>query len=778
VAFVLLWSFDWLHERWEEAVIFVRGGEGFVIVDTPQLYTRERLVNDRFREAAWLEERLLETDDLLEKQRFSQADLFLTRIRDLDVRAGKAAAVAAGDALAAGDSAGPALDGLRAAPEEEFDDVLRYREIIRNSLMDMQLDDRHDIAGNTIYRLNFHGIVMPGRGERKVAAIVVGLDETDEDYSDLLHDWKDELQRQVLSLVDDKTLTLTGGGDLIAEEQQGLIAHIDDIFRDHNIERAGWREIYGKILQRSRKPFEDTVSGLAGKKLNAEQLDSYRSVCARKVEENMPGSGVFLDDEELAAVLGMAEGPAEGMAKLPCLVFGLNELQLKMDAAALLEFVAPTPPSECEDAAEVLVSVLANETGTDCAQALVVVNDRWASWGVRSARQALVASFVADELEARAAETEARNGGGLELGHFFDFPIDDCRADRCYPVVRVQSEFSGEGCTSKMPSKCLKQFLSPSHVATYSVTPSESVQRLRLLEKGALAIGMAEGGAGLVGLDAREIAETVALERQPTILGIGDWGRGWEGGRERFAGPNGTKFAWIVLPRRRATTGRVEQAPDHVSMSAIVSVPSWWKRVKLTVATCWLEPISPLETVDPNRLCPRKPQDFNVELALPGDASDVMTKLRFEVLTFPYLLGPQHQPEGVLEVGREASLTILGGRLWRSPKVIMGNQLADRIEVLPDMQGIVAHFDCIDPYPGTSGDLPPEGLAAQPAAGDQQAPTPAPTAGAKPSALPQQLAIVWTSEGRTAPRPVQFAPYRQRVGEAVDPCWLHRKDPR
>jgi hypothetical protein len=39
----------------------------------------------------------------------------------------------------------------------------------------------------------------------------------------------------------------------------------------------------------------------------------------------------------------------------------------------------------------------------------------------------------------------------------------------------------------------------------------------------------------------------------------------------------------------------------------------------------------------------------------------------------------------------------MGGRLWRSTEVTLGSQVADRISVLPNMKGIVASFDCVQP---------------------------------------------------------------------------------
>ena len=39
----------------------------------------------------------------------------------------------------------------------------------------------------------------------------------------------------------------------------------------------------------------------------------------------------------------------------------------------------------------------------------------------------------------------------------------------------------------------------------------------------------------------------------------------------------------------------------------------------------------------------------------------------------------------------------LAGRLWKNPRVRLGSQWHDRIEVLPNMQGLIATFDCVEP---------------------------------------------------------------------------------
>jgi hypothetical protein len=233
LVIAVLWTHEWFYRKLEavDTVWLSSDRTGLILIDTPQVYTRERLVNDRFREAAWLERRLEHTDDLLNQRRFGQADLFLTAIRDLKLHASKVESANDDTSSAAAAPATPSQD-LQPSPQDEFDDVLRYREAIRESLMGTQLDDRHDIAGNTIYRLNFRATILPEPGLKKLGAIVVTLnqpnteEQTKEDpsfYFDLLYDWRDELQRQIIDLVDDKTNTILKGSALIPREQRYLI---------------------------------------------------------------------------------------------------------------------------------------------------------------------------------------------------------------------------------------------------------------------------------------------------------------------------------------------------------------------------------------------------------------------------------------------------------------------------------------------------------------------------------------------------------------------------
>ena len=39
--------------------------------------------------------------------------------------------------------------------------MLAYREEVRSEIMETRLDDRHDILGNTLFRLKFDATILP-----------------------------------------------------------------------------------------------------------------------------------------------------------------------------------------------------------------------------------------------------------------------------------------------------------------------------------------------------------------------------------------------------------------------------------------------------------------------------------------------------------------------------------------------------------------------------------------------------------------------------------------
>ena len=226
------------------------------------------------------------------------------------------------------------------------------------------------------------------------------------------------------------------------------------------------------------------------------------------------------------------------------------------------------------------------------------------------------------------------------------------------------------------------------------------------------------------------------------------------------------RFGWVVGPERNGPAPWQRRLSiQQAQLGALVAIPSWWRTVLMRTCTGFVrESELPQLTQKPQYESSTTPKrhgnsavispiagplkDCRIDiLRLPGTAQDVSRRLGVEVVKFPFLKSPENQPDDTtLIAGRAGRLLLEGGRLWRSSVVMLGAQKADRIEVLPDMQGLTAYFDCVEiplvqtrkvPPPATQSS--PEEAALQQidhtAAGDLE--------------LAEVPVRVWTSEGST-----------------------------
>ena len=157
---------------------------GAIYVSGPQVYTRERLVNDRYREDAWLLNQLnsdatFGVTETVSRRRSSS----LSASASVSASAGKqggdapAADAGSGDAKAADNKpgGGTQADKTDLGPFDKFRAALTYREQIRTMIIENQLDDRHDLRGNSLYRLRFDAAVIPGDNTRASAKVTVSV---------------------------------------------------------------------------------------------------------------------------------------------------------------------------------------------------------------------------------------------------------------------------------------------------------------------------------------------------------------------------------------------------------------------------------------------------------------------------------------------------------------------------------------------------------------------------------------------------------------------------
>lgn len=225
----------------------------------------------------------------------------------------------------------------------------------------------------------------------------------------------------------------------------------------------------------------------------------------------------------------------------------------------------------------------------------------------------------------------------------------------------------------------------------YAITPKELVQRIsdvasrREATQLSLSLGLLMGSIGLKSLmEYARVTEGIfqAIRRQPLVVGFS----------KHYPTPSNKSdsnktFGWIVGPRfslrENGKGSYFRHTPVQQSLSALVSLPSWWNEAILKIKRYW-------KSEDGKELQDRKFEIIEYEVNLPGDILGIKDALITEKIRPPiprFLYDEVH-----MEIGNEDNLVIAGTDLWRSPAVFIGSQKADRISVLPNMQGIVAHF--------------------------------------------------------------------------------------
>ncbi len=351
-------------------------------------------------------------------------------------------------------------------------------------------------------------------------------------------------------------------------------------------------------------------------------------------------------------------------------------------------------------------------------------------------------------------------------------------------------------------------------VAVYAVSPRSQTRVKTAAErkKWQAAVNAAiKAGDNTSAMRLQQAIEELAdeVKAEPFVLGFSQMegvstqdGDGDE--LDVHAAPTSTTFGWAVRPRGGSASDAAFP-PSHHRFSAVLSVPSWWKQVQVKVTACWVDanelrrlgrtlfdkPLSvcgaehdpdgePSAPTDPPllRVGTNSPAGQNADgpaldkpflsrtypVPLPRRVEDVTARFKFEVVKHPYFdfewkRELHKDPAAQLEVGRPGKLVLVGERLWRGTVVTLGNRPAERITVLPDMKGVVAEFECVEPPAGE------EFSSLWPKAERSWVTRQAQSSGeAKPTGTGQlpTTVTVWTAEGRTESLGVRLLPFVAR----------------
>ncbi len=881
---------------------------GLIVVDSPQIFTRERLVNDRFTEERWLAAQLDRTDTLLEDGRFARPYIW----------AQEAISRSMGGAPAAPDgSMASNPDADLPAPIWEYEDAMAYRNRIRYAKIATQLDDAHDIDSNTLYRMNFSISVLPDRNEEAIAVVKIAIKESDlageleHYYTQLLSEYVDILQQTVNNVYDDRLSTVEQGQGFAPSEALEV-----DHFLRHEVEKLVPRlaepPLRANTAFARRKQAEAFINQTLGRLIEA-RLNFDRQQNGRAARSLVGSFGDALSEQEQRQLtgnyLGLCQGgrvsvsmtevvpqwlrkrlfdsnsatahthfrcstlprnwPLQarfqivtGLRAIAAQLYGLKDYALPMDHRGRFEKNSPLSiPDDLfgnpcgagngaqgiseADILDALAYVLYGSAGAKPAapspgatpgsgpetrpgpprfeHACAAFRS-----AVRAARRDLVgglgpaalpplrigiAEYVRRTMELLRSKRLSRT-----LSYYFDFDLASCAPTHC--SIKVTDRYSSRGREARdtaMARARIHAFYENlncgARAQTYALTPKKDANYLGLQQFSQATISMLADSGSPGAVQASEEKSRKGQIQQPSIIGLGDWGRldrrddamrhclqsiadaeaglfatsrnffaffqqqsPVKGSKRSFLrslrrqSDVATHFGWMILPRANMADeiGNDAQVDDSVLVSALVSLPSWWGRAQIEVETCWMERNEVSDMLQVEDLCSStdeegqsigiSKQDHIMHVKLPGTAEEVLSRMAFFPLKTPYLTEGRGQAN-VVEVGRPGHVTLVGSRLWKNPRVRMGHQWADSVEVLPDMRGLIARFACIEPEPGLAA------IEVGNGSGNRLR-----SAGNRP-------VRIWTSEGTTSTVSVIVRPFNSRhKNVALDPpCWVEDK---
>lgn len=541
---------------------------------------------------------------------------------------------------------------------ESLRDEMAYRDAIQASLRERELDDTHDLRGYTLYTLKFDVTVRPGRENDALGRVRLSL----EPGGSSLPRQKPTLG-EVLDWRADNKRTPRGF------DQKAM----SEAWRQ-------WSETY--LLYRSWKTaFEREVQ--------LEALALQRRAAARQVSE-----AEFLSIARSAAqyVERQQVATSETPGKVRDSIAAQNRsVQMLLKSAAPVPRPGPAAadPGQKADAAK---------------GAALVVRGRY----LPLEEEGIVA-FAPDlqELTLESGPGASAVGERVYLptivaGDPRSLDVADqtpnlCRFEKFVDLLR-RLQRRQEARYRLRPDKGVKtkegsgRVLNAAYV--YTVEPKEYAQNLSdvaaaeklnqfiLSLRAVLPQFGVNGGAYLNSMRDSQ-SRLHAIMRKPLVVGFAN-------------GPQ--EFGWLFGPRFKIDGGDVgfEQSLVQHSLQATVAVPAWERSLTLTGNYRWGARGEKPLWKDWGKY------DRGVIVELPADPA-ALTRALVSILE----ISESHQPnifpssggipEKIVLYGgrrvRPQQVLIRGTDLWRNPSVFVGSQKADKLEVLPDMTGLLATFN-------------------------------------------------------------------------------------
>ena len=678
-------------EHNESTVRSVGKTHGRILIDSPEVYTRERMVNDRFRQEAWLLQELERADSVPRVQGVFEVES--SSRRSLNVTTTQSPTPPKQEKRE--DQHGGSGKGKDGQPEklrsseqpqlsaiEVFRSRQAYLEEVRNAIIENQLDDRHDLDGNTLYRLKFDATIIPGNDSSAWAEIKVQIrNDTATDLAELkalFTDWISDVTEEVNAPLRERF-------DQIKSPTPHLYNMAKDKLRIYAKEgHKHWSKEY------SAANYKELMEALSKTVYGCDPHTCPQAIIAQEVLYDF---NLTLHEDDQPLVKIEVEGREEPVR------IKVEPYIEHLDIAQSLDKKQAGKNLRCEE-----------ETEFDEIVGMVKRPKRKPSHYPIIARNPLTGKDEPLSLwSCLDLSLYEKSEGVLEI-----YTVKGKK----FLLVHLGFDRFRTSLKDHKPA-----------VFTYAVTPKESTQQLSSSSQRSVAEQFRASAAAAVATrgvaadaEGANLASEYArfLDRRPIVVGIAGHTT-----RKTKNDTNVAEFGWLVGPKLIVGSNGLamyRHQPSQNSLAALVSIPSWWQRADIQIETGWLDN-------DGNLIKDAEYGAVGINPAIPKTHYQIILPRDTEQITSLLLLhgkrpGPIIKSVNPLVMGGKEGPAILiaGQYLWRSAVVTIGSQRSKRIFVLPNMKGIIAEF-------GT------DQLAAIRNQFD------------KPNELPKDALQVWTSEG-------------------------------
>lgn len=719
----------------------LRADDGQIIVNSPTVYTRQRLVNDRLSQSTWLQKQLVAAENA--DSEFHSIDQVETRLEGNraqlaissqgDVPRQSAGPTQAGDA----DQARAGVD-VKPTTAALFRSKNAFRDEVRAEIMQTQLDDRHDILGNTIYRLSFDTAVLTGSRKNAVAGIKIKLghyphrtikemgpnptkDKVDrfdatnlrysQDYDRLYTDWLRELQKVVPNSVDNLGQSLAvlpfpdprvrylftrfitaricefmlGRGWRSGDsDPQPLLRQCDPAMHDrtegdsklkdaailldqytthylkdlaNRLDQDFYTKFKRALAEIKTKPVNDkTISD--DDKTVSEERDLVRIYCSERLLVD------WRFDASRSDYIGSEthENIGSETRDLPALTCPFYDSPARRIMAGILLYntlyilTMDSHYKSFDNADEIWKQIRKlKKSAAGSARQLAMRSSAPKSVNASQGypnQPAAARCFAADFMRYSLNSFHRPYANEWErMSHFITLNVTGRELGDCNLAVGPMPDSE----SVREAIEELKYHLNKSTEAfAYSITPRNLSESTSTSEEvrddfemlARLPIGVQARDANSVIEALRQRSRQVqGVFAHPVVVGFGSGRQSVEfisrGEIEKSTTIRRTEFGWLIAPRSHG--GDVpEQVDEQYSLTAVISVPSWWSSVELDIETCWIS------RADLHKLSQKQQgeiaicheddgstkRDWTV-LRLPGEIKELSRKLGFEVQKEP-----------------------------------------------------------------------------------------------------------------------------------------------